>query len=74
MRVVWTDALPTVSCALTVTELLRHVEEIVSRLKLPLLAKVPQLAEMANTIRESVCIATCEPSANSTIATRSANA
>ena len=66
------DVLPIVSTALTVTELLRQVEAMVSRFEFPRLAKVPQLVEMANAIRGSVCIVTCDPSANSTVATRSA--
>ena len=72
LLVVSTDVLPIVSTALTITELLRQVEKMVSRLELSLLAKLPQPSEMANDIRRSVCIATCDPSENSTVATRSA--
>ena len=73
-RVVWTDTLPIVSCTLTLTELLRHVEEMVRRFELPLSTKLPHSSEIAKTTRGSVCIATREPSANSTVATRSAYA
>ena len=74
LAVVSTDALPIVSTALTVTELLRQLDAMVSRFEFPLLAKLPQSAEMANTIRGSVCIDTCDPSAKATVATRSAYA
>ena len=70
----WTETLPIVSCAITITELLRHVEVMVRRFKLPLLAKLPHLSEIVYTTRGSVCIVTCEPSANSTVTTRSVNA
>ena len=74
LAVVATDALPIVSTTLTVTELLRQVEAMVSRFEFPLLAKLPQSDEMANVIRGSVCMATCDSSPNSTKASRSANA
>ena len=59
--VVRTDTLPIVSCALTTTELLRHIEVVVNRFELPLLAKLPHSSETAYTIPANlsgVCIAT----------------
>ena len=74
LAVASTDALPIVSSALTVTEPLRQFAATVSRFELPLLAKLPQPADMANATRGSVCIDTCDPSAKATVATRSAYA